>query len=182
MEMSPTDLKAALASWASGIAVVSTELNGIADGITVSSFTSLSLDPPLVLACLGSGSRLLPAIRQSGRFAVSVLAADQEEASRHFATRGRNRAEGASNGSVGRQPGGMPTDPDAGFGTVPVVRTPDGQPRVGGAAAWLACTLEALLPQGDHHVVIGRVTAAGADEGRLPLLYFRRAYRAVADR
>jgi len=151
--------KAALGSWASGVAVVTGQVGAHPEGTTVSSFTSLSLDPPLVLVCLAPAARVVDVIRASNRFAVSVLAADQEAASRHFAARGRA--------------------PDAGFGEVALARAPDGQPVVAAAAAHLACRLEAVLPQGDHHIFIGRVEHASADESRAPLLYFRRGYRAL---
>lgn len=151
--------KAALGSWASGVAVVSAQHGPHPEGTTVSSFTSLSLDPPLVLVCLAPSARVVEVIRGCNRFAVSVLAADQEAASRHFAARGRA--------------------PDAGFGDIALGRAPDGQPVVAGAAAHLACRLEAVLPQGDHHIFIGRVEHADVDETRAPLIYFRRGYRSL---
>lgn len=154
-----THFKAALGSWASGVAIVAAHDAGLAEGTTVSSFTSLSLDPPLVLVCLAPAARVVGTIRRSNRFTVSVLAADQEAASRHFAARGR--------------------DPQSGFGPIQAARAPDGQPVVAGAAAYLACALEAIIPQGDHHIFIGRVEHAAADEARAPLLYFRRGYRQV---
>jgi flavin reductase (DIM6/NTAB) family NADH-FMN oxidoreductase RutF len=157
----PNAFKAALGSWASGVAVVSAQHGAHPEGTTVSSFTSLSLDPPLVLVCLAPTARVVEVIRAGNRFAISVLAADQEAASKHFATRGRA--------------------PDAGFGDIPLRRAPDAQPLVAGAAAHLACRLEAVIPQGDHHIFIGRVEHAAADERRPPLLYFRRGYRTLAD-
>ena len=160
--MNSSDFKSALGSWASGVAVISTEEAGLCQGVTVSSFTSLSLDPPLILICLVPTARVVAPLRRTSRFAVSVLAADQEGVSRHFAARGRA--------------------PQAGFGAIPVSRTPDGLPTVAGAAAWLECTAEALLPQGDHLIVVGRVESAGADDAKSPLLYFRRDYQALAGR
>jgi len=154
--------KAALASWASGVAVVSTEGANGPEGTTVSSFTSLSLDPPLVLICLAPSARVVEPLRARGRFALTILAADQVEASRHFAQKGREKGTG--------------------FGAIPVARTPDALPMVEGGAAWMSCALFALIPQGDHHIVVGRVEHAGADESRPPLLYFRRGYRALEAR
>ena len=83
------DFKNALSAWASGASVVTTRADGLAYGLTVSSFTSVSLDPPLVLVCLGHGNRMVEMITRSQRFAVSLLAREQEEASNHFASRGR---------------------------------------------------------------------------------------------
>jgi flavin reductase (DIM6/NTAB) family NADH-FMN oxidoreductase RutF len=82
-------LKDALAAWASGVAVVGARDAEGDHGTTVSSFTSVSIDPPLVLVSLASSARILPPIDASGRFSVSVLAADQQGASTHLATRGR---------------------------------------------------------------------------------------------
>ena len=80
------DFKNALSGWASGVSVVTTRDAGLAYGLTVSSFTSVSLDPPVVLVCLGHGNRLHEMIASSKRFAVSLLARDQEAASNHFAS------------------------------------------------------------------------------------------------
>ncbi len=152
-----SQFKATLGSWASGVAIVSAQDAGQVEGTTVSSFTSLSLDPPLVLICLAPSARVVPTIRRADRFAVSILAADQEAASRHFAARTREAGTG--------------------FGAVGLAHAPDGQPIVAGAAGFLACRVEAIVPQGDHHIFIGRVEHAGVDETKAPLLYFRRGYR-----
>ena len=152
--------KAALGSWASGVAVVTTEGARGPEGTTVSSFTSLSLEPPLVLICLAPSARVVGPLRETNRFALTMLAADQAEASRHFAARSRELG--------------------VGFGTIPLERTPDGLPRVAGGVSWLSCTVEAIIPQGDHHIFVGRVLQAGVDDSKTPLLYFRRGYRALA--
>lgn len=156
-----SDFKSALATWASGVAIVSGQDTTRIEGTTVSSFSSLSLDPPLVLVCLAPSARVVSVIRNSNRFAISILAADQEAASRHFASRGR--------------------DADTGFGAIGLERAPDGQPIVAGSAGFLACRLEGIVPQGDHHIFIGRVEHAGADETKAPLLYFRRGYRQITE-
>ena len=88
------DFKTALAAWASGVSVVTTNADGMLYGLTVSSFTSLSLDPPLVLVCLNKENRLPEMIEASGGFAVSILHRGQQEASNYFASRGRQPTEG----------------------------------------------------------------------------------------
>jgi 3-hydroxy-9,10-secoandrosta-1,3,5(10)-triene-9,17-dione monooxygenase reductase component len=160
-----SDFKEALSSWATGVSVVAARAGGLEHGVTVSSFTSLSLDPPLVLVCLQTKSTLLPMVAEAGRFSVSVLAADQQGVSTHFA-------------SVGRAPGAHSAyleggDADGDNQAVPVVR---------GAAAWLRCALHERLSHGDHVIVMGRVVAAHAEAGRAPLLYHRRGYHDLGAR
>jgi flavin reductase (DIM6/NTAB) family NADH-FMN oxidoreductase RutF len=153
-----TDFKDALASWASGVSVVATAAGDLVYGLTVSSFTSLSLDPPLVLVCLGNRNRLAALIQDAGRFTISLLAAEQGWVSAQLARSGREPA------------------PTLG---VPQEASAAGLPWVAGAVAHLACDLERHLPVGDHTIVVGRVTEAVAHPDRAPLLYYRRGYRAV---
>jgi flavin reductase (DIM6/NTAB) family NADH-FMN oxidoreductase RutF len=157
--MSDEGFKAALGSWASGVSVVTTNDHGMLYGLTVSSFSSLSLDPPLVLVCLHNENRLAQMIGQGGAFAVSVLAAGQEPASRYFA-----------------RPGRVPT---VDFTEIEGDWTQSGQPVIKGAIAWLVCTLHAQIPEGDHTIVVGRVVECYARTDGEPLVYWRRAYRAI---
>ena len=85
MSASPEQFKAVLSRWASGVSVVTTNDDGMLYGLTVSSFSSVSLDPPLVSVCLSEGNRLVEMIKQSGKFAVSILGANQQAASQYFA-------------------------------------------------------------------------------------------------
>lgn len=160
--VSPEDFKGALGSWASGVTVVTTALDGLVYGITVSSFSSLSLDPLLVMVALADSNHLPGMIKRSGQFAVSILAADQQDVSAYFATSGR--------------------DPQPAF-DVPVVARPwhTGSPIIEGAIAHLDCELEQAIQGGDHTIVIGRVVGAAFDRERQPLVYFRRAYRSVTE-
>ena len=141
--------KDALACWASGVAVVAAAHDGLAYGLTVSSFASLSLEPPLILACVASKNRLPPMVRASRRFTVSFLAADQGEISTQYARSGREPV--------------ATSDP-------PIV--PD-------AIAYLFCDLHADLGLGDHTILVGRVTEAISHPDREPLVYHRRAYCAL---
>src|SRR5688572_12964169 len=128
------DFKDALASWASGVSIVATRSGGLVHGVTVSSFASLSLDPPLVIACIKQNSRLPPMIREAGAFAVSLLSADQGEASSAFARSGR--------------------EPSPSFPGVPEDNTRSGLPVVRGAMAYLDCALHSELAVGDHTILV----------------------------
>jgi flavin reductase (DIM6/NTAB) family NADH-FMN oxidoreductase RutF len=152
--------KSVLSRWASGVSVVTTNHEGMLYGLTVSSFSSLSLDPPLVLVCLHNDNRMADMIRDSGGFAVSVLGQHQVEASNYFA-----------------RPGREPT-PD--FTEIDGAWTPWGQPVVKGAIAHMVCQLHALIPQGDHTITIGRVVGTRTKPGE-PLMYYDRAYRGIRD-
>lgn len=126
-------------------------------GLTTNAFTSLSLDPALILVCFDNGSRTLPVVRDAGRFAVNVLRAGQEELAAAFASK-REQAQKFA-GAAHREAHGVPVLDDA--------------------LAWLVCDVQELLPGGDHTIGIGAVTALEAGEGE-PLLFWRGAYRAVA--
>ena len=153
------DFKDALASWASGVTVVTTELDGKVYGLTASSFSSLSLEPPLVLVCIANTNRLPDMVRQSGRFTISILARDQEHLSNHFARPGR--------------------EPENTLAPGEHRDTAVGVPALADAAGYVACEVHELLEHGDHTILIGRVVEAGADEQRAPLLYHRRGYGTV---
>ena len=156
----PGDFRAALSSWAAGVTVVTTRHEGLVYGITASSFSSLSVDPFLVLVCIANSNHLARMIQDSRLFAISILAEGQEEVSAYFATHGREPA---------------PAFEDQ-------VDTHDwhtGAPIVRGAIAHLDCRLEQAIPGGDHTIMIGSVVGAAANADARPLLYFRRAYRTL---
>jgi flavin reductase (DIM6/NTAB) family NADH-FMN oxidoreductase RutF len=157
--MSIAGFKDALASWASGVSVVSTRAHDLVYGLTVSSFSSLSLDPPLILVCVGSKNRLPGMIRDAGRFAISVLADDQAAVSAALAKSGRDAAA------------------DLG---VAQSSTASGLPIVADSLAHLACDLHHETVVGDHTIIVGRVTEAAARADREPLVYYRRSYRIAA--
>ena len=150
--------KRVLSRWPSGVSVVTTNHEGLLYGLTVSSFSSLSLDPPLVLVCLHNENRMPDMIRDSGGFAVSILGEEQQAASNYFARPGR--------------------EPTTAFTEIDGQWTEWNQPVVKGALAHLVCQLHALIPQGDHTITIGRVVGTHHREGS-PLVYFDRAYRSV---
>jgi flavin reductase (DIM6/NTAB) family NADH-FMN oxidoreductase RutF len=145
--------KQTLSSVATGLTVVTTmNGDGRPHGTTVSAFSSLSLDPPLILVALDRKSDLLRHLRHNGRFGVNVLAEDQ--------------------GDIGLACGRKGPDKMAG---VPWVDQ-DGLPRIEETAAWIACTVEELLPGGDHEIVVGLVTDCRASSDAGALIFHRRGF------
>ncbi len=151
-------LRHAMTRLSSGVAVVTAAWQGRAHALTATALCSVSLDPALILVCVGRASRFHPAILGSRSWAVSLLSAEQESVARHFAHRGRD----------------LNTQFDAvAHRTGP--RT--GAPLLDGALAWLECETHAVHDGGDHSIVVGRVldaAAAGADVE--PLTYYRGTY------
>jgi flavin reductase (DIM6/NTAB) family NADH-FMN oxidoreductase RutF len=137
------------------VTIVTTLGDGGPHGTTVSAFSSLSADPPLVLVALDRGSDLLGLLRETGRFAVNLLSAGQEDLGLACARKGRDKFECIA------------------------WREEQGLPRIEGAAAWLVCEIEELLPGGDHVIVVGLVTACETSEVD-PLVYHRRRFFHVA--
>jgi flavin reductase (DIM6/NTAB) family NADH-FMN oxidoreductase RutF len=145
--------------FASGVTVVTTRVSEGAYGVTVSSFASLSLNPLLVTVSIKRSSPLLAYVRSAEAFAISVLARDQQQVASYFATSGRA------------------PEPD-GFATVPTTARQTGAPIVEGCLSWFDCTVEDVLPGGDHEILVGRVAAAGGRTGE-PLVYWSGGYRAL---
>jgi flavin reductase (DIM6/NTAB) family NADH-FMN oxidoreductase RutF len=122
-------------------------------GLTVSSFTSVSLDPPLVSICLGHAVSLIENFRAASFFGINILAADQQALSERFARKGLDRFEGVS-WTIGA----------------------NGVPLLDGALAAMECEVERRIAVGDHDIFIGRMVATRVREGS-PLLHFAGAYR-----
>lgn len=138
--------------FASGVTVVTTAHGGRLAGITVSSFTSLSLRPMLVLVCIDRQAGSHAAIAEAGQYAVNILAEGQEYLSRRFASEETDKfLEGTYQLS------------------------PRGLPLLNGASAHIECRLHSALPGGDHSIYVGEVVAAACDDSR-PLLYYRSGY------
>lgn len=156
MPISADLFKQGLSHWASGVTVITYEGGGKKGGITVSSFNSVSLDPPLVLFCLAEGSQAWPAIEASASFGVNILSSEQKQISADFASGSLDKA--------------TVLETLAPF----VLETK--APLLPGALANLDCRLETSYIQGDHRIVIGRVESGKVNGGE-PLLYFNRNYR-----
>jgi flavin reductase (DIM6/NTAB) family NADH-FMN oxidoreductase RutF len=123
-------------------------------GATANAVVSLSLDPPLMLACLDRGSRTLAAMRDAGAFGISVLAGGQESLAREFATKAPHAEKFRDVSHVER----------------------DGVPMIDGAVAWITCHLREMHDGGDHEIAVGEVLAAGGQSG-VPLLFHAGGYR-----
>jgi flavin reductase (DIM6/NTAB) family NADH-FMN oxidoreductase RutF len=149
----PRLLRDVLGHFASGVTVVTADTDTGPIGFTCQSFSSLSLDPPLVVFAPARTSRTWPRLRDIGRFCVNVLAEDQPDLSARFARSGTDRFAG-----VGWR------------------RSRHGSPVLDGVVAWIDCRLWAEYDGGDHTLVAARVLDLGADPGRRPLLFHRGAY------
>ena len=147
----------ALAQFASGVTVVATlDADGRPQGLTVSAFCSVSLEPPLVLVCVDNRSETHPGFANSQLFGVSVLAEHQREVSQRFATLGPDKNQ------------------------FDFARGPGGAPLVPGAVAQLECRLHAAHDAGDHRIYVGEVLRAAVNPGP-PLLYHATGYRTLAE-
>jgi flavin reductase (DIM6/NTAB) family NADH-FMN oxidoreductase RutF len=142
-----------------GISVVATKDAGIDYAMTVSAFTSVSLEPLMVLICVEKVTRFHRAVASSGLWAVSMLSDDAEDVARWFAEKGRPTA---------RQLADYPHHPGPATG-MPVLDC---------AMAVIECRTEAVYEGGDHDIVLGEVLGVSADQAaRQPLLYFEGGYR-----
>lgn len=148
--------RAALGHYASGITVITSQLDGEPLGFTCSSFYSVSMSPPLVSFSVMAGSASYPMMRQAGRFAVNILSDEQVEISRRFARRGADKWDG-----VGR------------------LESPLGNPVIASSLHWLDCLIHAEHVAGDHLIVIGEVKAMSSrnNAAARPLLYYQGQYR-----
>lgn len=152
--VSPDRLRSVLGAYATGVTVVTAVGANGPSGATANAVTSLSLDPPMMLACLDRGSRTLTSVRAQGRFGVNALAAGQEELARRFSGK----------------------DPEPIKWESVEWSESDGLPRLAGAVVWVACELRDLIDGGDHLILTGNVLAADSREG-MPLIFHRGDYR-----
>lgn len=157
----PQLFKSVLRRWASGVTIVTTHAGGRDAGMTVSAFSSVSLDPPLVLVCADKKAKTRPLIEASGVFAVNVLAEDQQELSNRFAKDGNE---------------------DVRFYGLACRRGPSGALWLPDTLGAIDCRLEAAHDAGDHVIYVGHVIAAEVHPTRAPLVYCDAGYRALAPR
>ena len=154
MPIRSDEFRQILGHWVTGVAVVASRADdGEPCGFTANSFTSLSLDPPLVLVCVDRAGNSHDCIRAAGIFAVNVLGADREVLARRF----------AAVDQVGK------------FVDVPYSSAVTGAPVLDEAVAWVDCRVSQEYPGGDHTIFVGEVVAAGAPTGD-PLIFYRGAY------
>jgi flavin reductase (DIM6/NTAB) family NADH-FMN oxidoreductase RutF len=151
------EFRAALGAFATGVTVLTTQGSEHAYGLTANAFSSVSLDPPLVLVCVNTGSRGSESIQQNGVFAVNILSAEQEPFSRYFASKDRPRGDEA-------------------FSQIPHRTEATGSPILNGVAAYLDCRVAASHLVGDHTIFIGEVLALGVAANTRPLLFHHGQY------
>lgn len=152
--------RAACAQFATGVAIATVRaVDGTPHGLTVSSFTSVSVNPPLILICVDHGCTILPHFRENRQFGVNILAENQQELSVIFSAW-----------------------PEGRFEAVEWTSGQSGCPLFPGTLAHLECGVESFVEAGDHTIVIGRVLSVYVNSeippGR-PLLYFNRSYRSL---
>jgi flavin reductase (DIM6/NTAB) family NADH-FMN oxidoreductase RutF/DNA-binding IclR family transcriptional regulator len=150
----PRWFREVLGQYPTGVCVVTAlPADGNPVGLAVGSFTSVSLDPPLVAFLADKSSTSWPRIRSAGRFCVNILGADQEHVCRRFASKAPDKFEGLEWRAAG-----------------------SGSPLIAGVVAWIDCDLDAVHPAGDHDIVVGSVRELQVEGGSLPLLFFQGGY------
>jgi flavin reductase len=156
-----SDFRSALGAFATGVTVITSRGEEHSYGMTANAFSSLSLDPPLVLVCVISGTTGAATIESNRNFAVNILGAHQEPISRYFAS--RDRPQGAT-----------------AFDEIPHRESATGCPIIDGVAGYLDCRLAAAHEAGDHVIYVGEVLALGYDSDVEPLVFHGGSYCKVA--
>lgn len=142
-----------LGHFPTGVTVITAMEDGKPVGFAVGSFASLSLSPPQVLFCAGKTSSSWPRIEQAGRFCVNILADDQEDVCRVFASKGDDK-----------------------FAEIGWKHSGGGSPVISGVLAYIDCKLGSVIESGDHYVVVGEVRELEVMHEGGPLLFFRGGY------
>lgn len=140
-----------------GVTVIAADVEGSIRAMTANSFTSLSLDPPLVLFCVGKHTKMGQLIHAATGFSINILQQDQQHISTYFA-------------------GGWKEDTPPPFTFEPW----EGGPKLEGSAAALGCSVETIYEGGDHWIVLGRVLALDRNDTAAPLLFCSGRYAALA--
>jgi flavin reductase (DIM6/NTAB) family NADH-FMN oxidoreductase RutF len=152
------EFRSTVGAFATGVTVVTTRGEEHGYGMTANAFSSVSLDPPLILVCVINPSEGAEHISRNGVFAVNILAEDQEPLSRYFASRDRPKGRDA-------------------FRDVPHRFAASGSPILEGSAAFLDCRLHATHEAGDHLIFIGEVLELDVQDGGTPLVFHGGGYR-----
>lgn len=155
MPIDDARFKEAMSHFASGVTIVTTELDGIPYGLTVASFASLSLHPPLVMVCVAQKAKSHDAIHEAGHFGVSILEQSQADVSGRFASKVDDK-----------------------FAGITTRRGEHGMPLIDGAICTLECRVHSELSGGDHTIFVGEVLDSSTSDGA-PLVYYRSSYREI---
>jgi flavin reductase len=162
MAVDPSDFRAAMREWATGVTVLASDYNGIKHGMTVNSFTSISLTPPLVLVSLERTSRTHALVHKAGFFGVTILSRHQEEVSDCFA--------------------GRHTEHEDRFENVESFALSTGAPFISGGLAFFDCRVVSMQDVATHTIFIAEVVElqfSPANEDHHPLIYHRQTYKGV---
>lgn len=157
MDHDAVSFRRALGCFPTGIVVVTAGKGDAARGITVNSFTSVSLKPPLVLWCLGKSSSRYDLFTKPDEFTISILSETERAISTQLAS-----------------------GPDCALSGLSLVETENGAPGIGGALAVLECKREAIYEGGDHVIILAEVVRFTTRDDSAPLVYFRGRYGALA--
>lgn len=160
MALSSTDFRRAMGCFATGVTIITVDLEGEVHGMTANAFASVSLDPMLVLVCVDHTTRTHAHMHAKKRFGINVLSEDQRAISEYYARPERTHEQAE-------------TEAGARFD-----RTQHGTPMLQGALAYLECRLHSAQDAGDHTIFIAEVEQVVVKENE-PLLFFRGAYRKV---
>jgi flavin reductase (DIM6/NTAB) family NADH-FMN oxidoreductase RutF len=152
----PANIKQAMASFATGVTVITAHHAGQDFGMTCNSFNTVSLDPAMVLWSIRKSSSNREHFELAGGYTVNILAHAQEPLAMRF-TKGSHEER---------------------FTGLELVRLPTGRPQISGSAAWFDCQLEQIIPAGDHDIMLGRVVSFGVNENSNaePLVYAQRRF------
>ena len=162
MSLSPTEFRKAMGTFATGVTIITLDLEGEVHGMTANAFASVSLDPPLVLVCVDHSARTHAHLHAKKRFGVNILAEGQRVISEYYArpvhVHGRAEEEAGAR----------------------FERTAKGTPILHGALAYLECRLQSAQDAGDHTIFIAAVEDVVVRQGE-PLLFFRGKYRKIGE-
>jgi flavin reductase (DIM6/NTAB) family NADH-FMN oxidoreductase RutF len=162
MTLNPTEFRKAMGAFATGVTIITVDLDDEVHGMTANAFTSVSLDPMLVLVCVDHSTRTHAHLHAKKRFGINVLGEDQRAISEYYARpeRSHEHAEAEAGARFDR--------------------TRHGTPMLDGALAFLECRLESVQEAGDHSIFIAEVEDVVVREGD-PLLFFRSVYRKIGE-
>jgi len=162
MSLDPLEFRKAMAGFATGVTIITLDVEGEVLGMTANAFSSVSLDPPLLLVCVDHSARTHAHLHAKKRFGVNILSENQRVISEYY-------AQPAHTHEHAEQEAGARFD-----------RTEQGTPILRGALAYLECRLQSTQEAGDHTIFIAEVQDVVTREGQ-PLLYFRSKYRQIGE-
>ena len=162
MTLNPSDFRKAMGGFATGVTIITLDLDGEVHGMTANAFASVSIDPLLVLVCVDHSTRTHAHMHAKKRFGINVLCEDQRAISEYYARPARAHEHAAAEAGARFE------------------RTAHGTPMLEGALAYLECRLHSAEEAVDHTIFIAEVEDVVVREGD-PLLFFRGKYRKVGE-